>query len=63
MYFEVTKPGHLFVCFLCHCKYMGVHVSHVLPTVGIDDVSFIDGQALIRIDGNQDNSLIQQAEN
>lgn len=62
MYLEVTKPGHLFVCFLCYCKYMGVHVSHVLPVVGIDDVSFINRQALIRIDGNQDNSLIPQGE-
>lgn len=41
---------------------MGVHVPHVLPTVGIDDVSFIDGKALIRINGNQDNSLVPQEE-
>lgn len=51
----VLKPGHLFVCLFCYCKDMRVHVSHVLSAVGIDDVSFIDGQALIRVDGNQDN--------
>lgn len=56
------KPGHLFKRFLCHCKYMGVHITHVLPMVGIDDVSFIDRQALIRIDGYQDYSLMPQGE-
>lgn len=37
---------------------MRVHVPHVLPTVRIDDLSFINMQVLIRIDGNQDNSYI-----
>lgn len=60
MYLEVTKPGHLFVSFLCYCKYVGVHVSHALPMVGMDDVSFIDRQALIWINCNQDNSLKTQ---
>lgn len=41
---------------------MGVHVSHVLPTVGTDDVSFIDRKTLIWIDGDQDNAWISQGE-
>lgn len=35
---------------------MWVHVSHVLTTVGIDDVCAVDGQRLIRVDGHQDDS-------
>lgn len=34
---------------------MGIHVPHVLPSVGIDDVSLIDRQGLVRVDGNQDD--------
>lgn len=62
MYIVATKPGHLFVCFLCYCKYMRVHVSHILPTVGMNYVRFIDGQTLVRIDGNEDDSLKPQGE-
>lgn len=29
-YLRFYLPGHLFVSLLCHCKYMRVHVSHVL---------------------------------
>lgn len=29
-YFSFDLPGHLLVSLLCHCKYMRVHVSHVL---------------------------------
>lgn len=36
---------------------MGVHVSHVLPMIGTNDVSFIDRKALIGVDGNQDDSF------
>lgn len=61
-YFKLNKPCHSFVCFLCNSKYMGVHVSHVLPMVSTNDVSFIDRKALIGIDGNQDNSLKPQTE-
>lgn len=50
------KPGHLFIGFLSHGKYMRVHVPHVLPTVGSDDVVSIDWQGLIRVDGHQDDS-------
>lgn len=56
MYFEMSTPGHLFVCLLCNCKDVGIHIPHVLSAVGINDGSVIDGQSLIRIDGNQDNS-------
>lgn len=52
-----NKPCHAFVRFLRYCKYMGVHVSHVLPMIGTNDVSFIDRKALIGVDGNQDNSF------
>lgn len=56
MCWDVIKPGHLLVRLLCYCKDVWVHVSHVLAAVGADDVRLIDGQALIGIDGNQDDS-------
>lgn len=34
---------------------MRVHVPHVPPTVGIDDLLAIDLQLLVRVDGNQHN--------
>lgn len=36
---------------------MGVHVPHVLPMIGTNDVSLIDRKALIGVDGNQDDSF------
>lgn len=35
---------------------MGVHVSHVLAAVGVDDIRAVDWKRLIGIDGHQDNS-------
>lgn len=35
---------------------MWVHVSHVLTTVGVDDVCAIDRKRLIWVDGHQNNS-------
>ncbi len=49
------KPGHLFVRFLCHSKYMRIHVPHVLAAVCIDDFFSIDMKLLIRVDGHQND--------
>lgn len=53
---HTRQPGHLFVGLLCHSKDVGVHVSHVLAAVGVDDVCAVDWKRLIGIDGHQDNS-------
>lgn len=40
---------------------MRVHVPHVPPTVGIDDLLAIDLQLLVRVDGNQHNPYRKKA--
>lgn len=55
-------PGHLLVGFFCHSKDVGVHVTHVLAAVGIDDILSIDWQLLIRINGNKHNTCKQAAQ-
>lgn len=52
-------PGHLLVRFLSHGKYVRVHVPHVLPAVGIDDLLAIDLELLVRVDGHKHNSCTQ----
>lgn len=49
-------PGHLFVGLLCHCKYMRVHVSHVLARVGVNDCISIDMELFVRVYSHQDDA-------
>lgn len=49
-------PGHLLVRFLSHSKYVRVHVPHVLPAVGVDDLLAVDLELLVRVDGHQHNA-------
>lgn len=49
-------PGHLLVCLFCHGKYVWVHITHVLPAVGVDDGISIYRQLLVRIHGHQNDS-------
>lgn len=51
------KPVHLLISFLCNCEYVRVHISGVPAVVCVDDVHSVDGQALVRVNGNQDDSL------
>lgn len=46
-------PGHLLVGLLCHCKYMRVHVSHVLAGVGVYDCIAIDMELFVRVYSHQ----------
>lgn len=38
---------------------MRIHIPHVLATVRVDDILFVDWQLLIWIDGNKYNTLEQ----
>lgn len=55
-YFCFYLPGHLFVGLLCHCKYMRVHVSHVLAWVGMNDCISIDMKLFVWIYSHQYNT-------
>ena len=37
-------------------KDVGVHIPHVLATVGVDDILTVDWQLIIRINGNKHNT-------
>lgn len=54
--FVATKPGHLFVSLLSHCKYVRVQVTHVLAGVRVDDRISVDGKLFVRIDRHKDNT-------
>lgn len=53
------SPGHLLVGFFCHSKDVGVHVTHILATVGVDDILSIDWQLLVWINGDKHNTCEQ----
>lgn len=52
-HYSFFLPGHLFVSLLCHCKYMRVHVSHVLAWVGMNDCISIDMKLFVWIYSHQ----------
>lgn len=51
--FPLYIPGHLFICLLCHRKYMRVHVTHVLARVGVDDCVSINRKLFVWIYSHQ----------
>lgn len=51
--FLLFIPGHLFVSLLCHCKYMRVHVTHVLAWIGMNDCISIDRKLFVWIYSHQ----------
>lgn len=52
-------PGHLLVSLLCHCKYVRVHVPHVLARVCVNDCVSIERKLLVGIHSHQDNTWKQ----
>lgn len=55
-YFGFHLPAHLLVGLLCHCKYVRIHVSHVLAWVGVNDCISIDMKLLVWIYSHQYNT-------
>lgn len=57
----VTLPGHLLIGLLRHSEDVWVHVTHVLPTVCMDDGVSVDGQLLVWVNGHQDDACGERA--
>jgi len=49
----IELPAHLLVGLLSHSEDVGVHVPHVLATVGPDHFLSVDMELVIRVDGHQ----------
>lgn len=43
----------MFICLLCHRKYMRVHVAHVLARVGVNDCISINRKLFVWIYSHQ----------
>ena len=53
-----SLPSHSTVRLFSHSKDVWIHLSHLTPTVCVDDVTAIYGQLLVGVDGNQDDATV-----
>ena len=53
------SPRHILVRFLGDGEDMRVEAAHILAHVSLDGVHIVDGEILIRIDGDKHDSTIR----
>lgn len=55
------SPHHLLVCLLCQSKDVGIHVPNFVAAVGVNHLLLIDGQWLVGVDSDEDDTWRKSA--